>query len=768
MRCVCGALLAGLDLVIKRPAAPDADAAPIVPPSGAADEETILCMHEDCGQRSPAGSVSCVYCDRPLAGAVALTPPAQLYTLLNLPASLRQRYRIVQPLPALGAEAELLLVEAIGGGPTLVAKIYRQGIHPKRAVQERLARIDVRHRVEMLEADTSDGYAYELMEYCRHGSWRDRLQAGPLATTLQPDMVSQLAAAIRAVHAAGLVHRDLKPENILLRSVQPLDLLLTDFGIASVLEATQRFTGTARTLQYAAPESLSGVIDGKADYWALGMIVLEGALGSHPFAGLSEAVILHHLTTRNIDLSGIGDSNIRKLLRGLLQRNPALRWGDAELLRWLANDPALAEPVEHGSGSGFSQPYHIGLHVCHSPQQLAVALAQHWQEACADILNGQLLAWFRDVQKDQNVVRLMLALRYDRELAVDLQLLKLILHLAPGIPLIWRGESIRLADILGRANLALKGDLEAGRWLDALYQQQVLEIYAATGNQEAGTLVQRWTQACRQFSEAWKSKRALISSKDSTRQEEYANFDVLIYGGNSQDHAPLSSMHAQLLAMAYDVKWGERLRQRLVAELASLSVHCPWIASLGDPQVLDGASLLVIEALLPQARKAAERQLKANERQREQDVLECQQYRDQYNMLLASLRNDGRGRVSPEACARMRQELERYFELIARARASGRTDLPWQDMTRALGRIIKTANQLLQLIDELTERRAVNRGWFSREALGFGMLGLFLLPIMFGARLTYPLMAGLAGAAAWRLLPNLMLARQIKAMAQRL
>jgi serine/threonine protein kinase len=93
----------------------------------------------------------------------------------------------------------------------------------------------------------------------------------------------ELDSAVSSVHQAGLLHRDLKPENILIRTKEPLDLILTDFGIASALDATQKLTGTARTLHYAAPETLSGVISTKADYWALGMILLEALTGRHPF-----------------------------------------------------------------------------------------------------------------------------------------------------------------------------------------------------------------------------------------------------------------------------------------------------------------------------------------------------------------------------------------------------------------------------------------------------------------------------------------------------
>src|ERR1043166_9592182 len=273
MRCGCSALLAGVDLVRKGMASAPLDSSQTTPSL----PQAVTCPYQDCGQSNPPGSATCLYCNRALADNAALSPGGRAHSLLGLPAALKDRFSILRPLPTHGAEAELLVVQAHGGGPERIAKVYRHGIQPRREVQERIARIHPRHRVEVLESGSSEGYAYELLEYCTHGSLRERLDSGPLDSAQLHVVVRELAAAIAGVHAAGLVHRDLKPENVLVRAEQPLVLVLTDFGIASVLDATQRFTSTARTLPYASPESLSGVMDGKADYWALGMITLEAA-----------------------------------------------------------------------------------------------------------------------------------------------------------------------------------------------------------------------------------------------------------------------------------------------------------------------------------------------------------------------------------------------------------------------------------------------------------------------------------------------------------
>ena len=522
----------------------------------------------------------------------------------------------------------------------MMAKIYRHGIQPDRNVLARVLKIAPEHRVRVFEADVSDGYAFELMEYCAPGSWRKQMKDGALSIETLTRLAQELAPALAAVHAAGLVHRDLKPENILVRSLKPFDVVLTDFSVSSMLDATQCFTGTARTLSYASPESLSGVIDGKADYWSLGMILLEGALGKHPFAGLSEPVILHHLTTRSLDLSGVADHNLRRLLAGLLLRDPKLRWSEGEITRWLAGDTSLPEPVEQRSVGGFGQPYRVGSEVCHTAEQLAVAFAQNWSEGLADMANGQLLSWFRDVQKDQNLVRVLLELRQDRQLSVHVQLLKLILHLAPGIPLAWRGEPVNTQAVLAHANLALQGDSDAVYWLDGVYQNRVLEIFAQAGNQEADNLVQKWHVAGQRFDRAWDEMLAQIQRRAPARNpNEFINVDAMRFGNTGIDRPRMPDMHPQLLALAFDVKWTERLRQRLLAELANLAADCPWLAELGEPQQMDAALLLVLETMLPEARKMAERQQKAKEKARETEISECQRIRNEVTSVVASLRS---------------------------------------------------------------------------------------------------------------------------------
>jgi len=768
MRCVCGTLLSGVDLMEKRE-----QAEPDVEPKQAVVSGTeLICSYEDCEQSNPPGSYFCLYCNRPLIKEPAVVTPdsSQIHSLLSLPHALRDRYKILHHLPTLGAEAELLLVEENTSAIRRVAKIYRHGIHGKSEVRERLQTVAVEHRVIVLEAGVSDGHAYELMEYCELGSLRKITQGKRPDFAMLESIVRELAAAIASVHKAGLIHRDLKPENILVRTLQPLDLILTDFGISSVLDATQRLTGTARTLPYASPESLSGVIDAKADYWALGMIMLELALGQHPFAGLSEAVILHHLTTRELELNAVPDTYLRKLLRGLLLRDPQKRWGDEQIMRWLARDAGLPEAVETMAMGGFREPYHIGPYLCHTREQLAVALARNWDDGVRDISNAQLLAWFRDVQKDQNAVRVLLDMRQDKKLSVDVQLLRLILHLAPGIPPVWRGETIELPAILGYANRSLKGDETASSWLNQLYNYGVLEAYAEAGNKEVASIVQKWQHCCKQIQLAWQEAFGLVKDYASKHLPgEYANIDKLVYGLDVDDSAPLHKLHARVLALAYDERWPERLRKRLVIAYAGLKAYCPWLAALGEIEQLPVASLLVLEALLPEAQKAVERQQKAEAWQRTADQDTAVAMKQEILRSIKAIRVAATDSLLSTAAADdLYRTLDDYHDLLEKLRISASTEIAWQEAKKAALRVEHTVGKISLLLNKLAARRIENQGWVGREVQIFVAVVLLGVPVFLPAVNFYWIPVLIAAVAVWRFLPNFLTMRKIRELGTQL
>src|SRR6185437_13176812 len=124
---------------------------------------------------------------------------------------------------------------------------------------------------------------------------------------LPPDrvaaIVSAVASALDAAHAAGLVHRDVKPANMLLDSApgRPDHLYLSDFGLSKGAAASVGLTGTGLflgTVDYAAPEQINGhAVDGRTDQYSLGCAAFEMLSGEPPFRrDHGMAVLAAHVT----------------------------------------------------------------------------------------------------------------------------------------------------------------------------------------------------------------------------------------------------------------------------------------------------------------------------------------------------------------------------------------------------------------------------------------------------------------------------------------
>jgi serine/threonine protein kinase len=109
-------------------------------------------------------------------------------------------------------------------------------------------------------------------------------------------LIGQLAGALDAAHARGLVHRDVKPANVLLTRDEPEHLYLTDFGLAKQIGAGDGMTTTGHflgTMDYLAPEQIRGeAVDGRADIYALAGLLYQCLTGQVPFPRDNEAAKL--------------------------------------------------------------------------------------------------------------------------------------------------------------------------------------------------------------------------------------------------------------------------------------------------------------------------------------------------------------------------------------------------------------------------------------------------------------------------------------------
>ena len=201
-----------------------------------------------------------------------------------------------------------------------------------------------------------------------------------------PALLTELVPALEHIHGLHLVHRDLKPENILLRSREPLDLVLADFGLVRLVEGSVHLSRGEGTDGYLPPEAdlEEAEVTPAWDWWSLGIICAELAGGRHPFAQADGTMVpaaqirRHFAAQRPVPLEHLADPRERLLCRGLLIADREQRWGAREVRAWLAGEsPEVPEAV---AAPGTRTVLFAGRDH-ESARALAAAFQEHWEEA---------------------------------------------------------------------------------------------------------------------------------------------------------------------------------------------------------------------------------------------------------------------------------------------------------------------------------------------------------------------------------------------------
>src|SRR2546425_1978414 len=198
------------------------------------------------------------------------------------------------------------IVERIGaGGMATVFKAYqptldryvavkvlpayhaRDPIFVKRFTQEARSVAKLAHPniVQIHDFGEQDNITYIVMEYVEAGTLKDRLKQRASSVSEAVDFMIQAAEGLNCAHSHGIIHRDVKPANMLVR--KDGHLLLSDFGIAKILEGTTNLTrvGTGiGTPQYMSPEQGTGQpVDRRSDIYSLGIVLFHCLTGRVPF-----------------------------------------------------------------------------------------------------------------------------------------------------------------------------------------------------------------------------------------------------------------------------------------------------------------------------------------------------------------------------------------------------------------------------------------------------------------------------------------------------
>ncbi|HZB45978.1 MAG TPA: serine/threonine-protein kinase, partial [Pyrinomonadaceae bacterium] len=220
----------------------------------------------------------------------------------------------------------------------------------RRFEQEALAASALNHPniMTVYEVGRAEPLHYIASEFIDGVTLRQRLHAGPIGVAEALDVAIQVASALSAAHAHGIIHRDIKPENVMIRPDGYVKVL--DFGIAKFTPhgavatdtqaATQRLFKTATglvvgTVNYMSPEQARGLqVDARTDIWSLGCVLYEMCAARPPFGGATSGDVLVSVLDREPpDLAQVSEGvpvELSSVVAKALRKNREERHANAD------------------------------------------------------------------------------------------------------------------------------------------------------------------------------------------------------------------------------------------------------------------------------------------------------------------------------------------------------------------------------------------------------------------------------------------------------
>ncbi len=192
------------------------------------------------------------------------------------------------------------------------------------------------------------GRCFIVMEYIEGSALSSELAGQPIGVARIVQAGIQIAEALAAAHAGGVVHRDVKPANLMVTAGGTIKL--TDFGIARSLPAYRSFSNgsgadtTTGTLGYMSPEQAAGrPAEAQSDLFSLGVVLYEMATGWLPCRGETPSAAVKALLTQDAvpprRLNRSVPRGLERIILKALEKHPEARWPSAAEMAWTPFPP---------------------------------------------------------------------------------------------------------------------------------------------------------------------------------------------------------------------------------------------------------------------------------------------------------------------------------------------------------------------------------------------------------------------------------------------
>lgn len=459
---------------------------------------------------------------------------------LNPPAGITEKYEYLGDINRSGAQADVILGRNRSNGQQVAIKIYRSpDTTLDTKIIDELSNADPAYVVPILDSGVAGDLFYEVQPYYESGTLRDLIRSHarvPFTNSELKNIAQELYTAIRYVHERmNRQHRDLKPENIFVRSLNPLDLVIGDFGIARIMVETRDIqSSVAGSIAYMSPEAYYAKTGKKSDWWAMGIILHEMITRKNLFRGsdgniLPPSVIRSQLIENTYTITRISDKRWNLLIRGLLTHDYDYRWGAHEVQQWLRGDsPEVFEATVPAAGSALpsSRPpssFSFAGESFSDPKSLADAMNEKWERA-EQLLAGHraldLREWLNDTPVGKSADVLINLIR-SGETPPQRGLVELIFLMNPDVTPKFHGQTITSDSFREIISQACNNSTTAATWIENLRKYYILSALAKHA-QNGTELVEIETRLL----EAWKIVNSVITDNIQGRYEAEEYWEI--------------------------------------------------------------------------------------------------------------------------------------------------------------------------------------------------------------------------------------------------